>query len=185
MLLYILSKGDLKMTQKTNNNAPQGGMNKKLIIIIGSVIAVIVLFILVKINHTTQNNIGDTEITTGGDLTVTKSDITDQMKLYPYESNGVYMEVMAVKASDGTVRTALNTCQNCYNSGKGYYTQEGNILICQNCGNKFEIDQIGILTGGCNPIPILDGIESENDEQIVIDRDALVPYESLFKEWKK
>ena len=58
-------------------------------------------------------------------------------------------------------------------------------VMHQNCGNKFDIDQIGILTGGCNPIPILDGIKAEDDEQIVIDGDALVPYESLFKEWKQ
>ena len=45
------------------------------------------------------------------------------------------MEIVAVKALDGSIRTAFNTCQVCYNSGRGYYQQEGNELVCQNCGN--------------------------------------------------
>lgn len=36
-----------------------------------------------------------------------------------------------------TIRTAFNTCQVCYSSGRGYYVQEGNVLVCQNCGNRF------------------------------------------------
>jgi len=35
------------------------------------------------------------------------------------------MEVLAVKAPDGTIRTAMNTCKICYDSGAGYYVQEG------------------------------------------------------------
>jgi len=40
------------------------------------------------------------------------------------------MEVLALKAKDRTIRTALNTCQVCYASGKGYYVQEGDVLVC-------------------------------------------------------
>lgn len=29
------------------------------------------------------------------------------------------------------IRTAFNTCQVCYSSGKGYYVQSGNVLVCQ------------------------------------------------------
>lgn len=54
------------------------------------------------------------------------------------------MEVIAVKDSGGTVRTAFNTCQVCYSSGKGYYKQKGDKLVCQNCGNAFTMDQVRI-----------------------------------------
>ena len=40
-----------------------------------------------------------------------------------------YIEVLAVKSSDGTIRTAFNTCQVCYASGRGYYIQQGDGLI--------------------------------------------------------
>jgi uncharacterized membrane protein len=94
------------------------------------------------------------------------------------------MEVLAVRASDGTVRTALNTCQVCNNSGRGYYVQEGNVLVCQNCGNQFTIDQIELIKNGCNPVPIEQNIKTEDEEKIVIQEDALAQYEPLFTVWK-
>ena len=157
-------------------------MNKKsIVIIIGLVFVVITFFTIFN----TQNSTKDVELTNGGDLTIMKSDITNKIKIYPYQSNDIYMEVMAVSASDGTIRTALNTCINCYNSGRGYYTQQGDMLICQSCGNQFEVDQIEIIEGGCNPVPIAKDIKTEDKEKIIIHEDSLVEYEPLFEEWKK
>ncbi|MDR2445448.1 MAG: DUF2318 domain-containing protein [Spirochaetaceae bacterium] len=67
---------------------------------------------------------------------------------------GTRLEVLAVKAPDGTVRTAFNTCQVCYASGRGFYKQQGTVLVCQNCGNRFRMSQVGLRSGGCNPVPI-------------------------------
>ena len=53
---------------------------------------------------------------------------------------------------------AFNTCQVCYDSGRGYYVQEGDVLVCQNCGNRFSAEQVELIKGGCNPVPI----DSEN-----------------------
>ena len=86
-------------------------------------------------------NIPNEKVATG-DLKIPKSEVTKTAKFYPYKSGDTYMEVLAVKASDGTIRTAFNTCEVCYTSGKGYYKQEGAEWICQNCGNRFSIDQI-------------------------------------------
>ena len=83
----------------------------------------------------------------GSGVSITKSDITEKASFYPYEAGGTYMEVIAIRASDGTVRTALNTCQVCTGSGRGYYSQEGDVLICQNCGNRFTVDQVEVVKG--------------------------------------
>jgi len=40
-----------------------------------------------------------------------KKTITKTASFFPYESNGKYMDIIAVQANDGSVRTALNTCQ--------------------------------------------------------------------------
>ena len=95
------------------------------------------------------------------------------------------MEVIAVKDSDGTIRTAFNTCQICYDSGKGYYKQEGNKLVCQNCGNSFTMDQVGIISGGCNPWPILDEDRTVSDEEIQISYEFLKSSGDIFENWKK
>lgn len=115
---------------------------------------------------------------------IDKKDVTSTAKFYPYESDGIKMEVFAVKASDGTIRTALNTCQVCYPSGRGYYIQEGDELVCQNCGNRFRLDQVEIIKGGCNPVPVLEENKSDDGTSILIDKNFLDENRGLFKNWK-
>jgi uncharacterized membrane protein len=95
------------------------------------------------------------------------------------------MEVLAVRASDGTVRTALNTCQVCYASGKGYYNQEGDKLICQNCRNVFRIDQVEKVKGGCNPVPVKGEAKTEDGDYIVVSKSFLAEAVDLFLKWRK
>jgi hypothetical protein len=120
-----------------------------------------------------------------GELKILKSEINDKVKFYPYEADGVYMEVLAIKANDGSIRTALNTCQICFNSGQGYYKQEGNKLVCQNCGNRFGVDDVEIVRGGCNPVPILGENKSDDGEYITIDKGFLADNKDLFIAWKR
>ncbi len=94
------------------------------------------------------------------------------------------MEIIAIRASDGTVRTAFNTCQVCYSSGRGYYKQEGDLLTCQNCGNQFGRDDVEVVKGGCNPVPITEEYKTENEDTITIPREFLEEAEVIFKNWK-
>jgi uncharacterized membrane protein len=139
-------------------------------------------------NGNKQTSTSEIKITKGetatGNLKILKSEVTKIAKFYPYKSGDTYMEVLAVKASDGTIRTSFNTCQVCYKSGKGYYKQEGNELVCQNCGNRFNIDQIEKMKNGCNPVPILDGDKTDNGSNIVIDQSYMSKNISYFSNWK-
>lgn len=127
----------------------------------------------------------DDSETNSGELKILKSEITDKAKFYPYEADGVYMEVLALKANDGSIRTALNTCQICFNSGQGYYKQEGNKLVCQNCGNRFGVDDVEIVRGGCNPVPVLEENKSDDGEYITVDKGFLADNKDLFIGWKR
>lgn len=149
---------------------------------IGSSAILLIVFLTLTTQKPSQPTLA-IDSSTGG-LVITKADITETASFYPYESNGTYMEIIAVRASDDTVRTALNTCQVCYNSGNGYYEQLGNALICKNCGNQFTIDQIQVVKGGCNPVPILEEMKVEDDSTITISPKALELYEPLFENWK-
>ena len=120
----------------------------------------------------------------GEDLVINLEDITDKASFYPVEVNGTSMEVIAVKAPDGTVRTAFNTCQICYDSGKGYYEQSGDKLVCQNCGNQFPMDRVEIEAGGCNPWPIFAQNKTVTEESITISYDFLDESEQIFANWK-
>lgn len=95
------------------------------------------------------------------------------------------MEIIAVRGNDGTIRTAFNTCQICYGSGRGYYKQEGNTFVCQNCGNQFTVDDIEVEAGGCNPWPIFEEDKTTTDEAIEISYDFLVESKNIFANWGK
>lgn len=117
-------------------------------------------------------------------IVIPKSEVTEIAKFYPVVVDGIKMEVLAVRAPDGSIRTAMNTCQVCYNSGRGYYKQEGNELVCQNCKNRFQISQVEKIKGGCNPVPILDQNKIDDGTNITISGSYLEQNKDLFARWK-
>lgn len=180
------------MNKKSNNGKLQSKKLKNVLLMgIGAIVLVGAIFIANgmadkpdKSVETVADKSVETEATNSG-LVITKSELTDQAKFYPYEVNGTKMEVLAFKASDGSVRTALNTCQVCFDSGRGYYVQDGTKLVCQNCGNQFEADQVEIVKGGCNPVPIMKEDKTEDETTITISEDFLAQNIELFKNWKQ
>lgn len=119
------------------------------------------------------------------DVVIDKSPISETAMFIPVTVDDTKMEIVAVKAPDGTLRTAFNTCQVCYDSGRSYYKQEGDVLVCQNCGNRFKMSQVSVEKGGCNPVGISDAMRSETDTEITIPLDLLKQAVPLFGNWKK
>ncbi|MEG2018841.1 MAG: DUF2318 domain-containing protein, partial [Clostridium sp.] len=117
-------------------------------------------------------------------IEINTEELSSKAKFYPYESDGIAMEVLALKATDGSVRVTFNTCQVCYPSGRGYYIQEGDELVCQNCGNRFPQDAVGITRGGCNPVPIDNEFKAEDGSNIIIDKTFLDDNKAIFSNWK-
>ncbi len=128
---------------------------------------------------------GNTEIAVAknSDIVIPVKDITETAAFYPASINGTDLEVIAVKAPDGTIRTAFNTCQVCYNSGRGYYEQEGDQLVCQNCGNHFGMGEVEVTRGGCNPVPITSEYKKVDAETITISKDFLTEATVIFQNW--
>ncbi len=131
-----------------------------------------------------NKDVSDKSLHRGELLEIPLADISSEANFYPIEVDGTAMEIIAVQASDGTVRTAFNTCQVCYSSGRGYYKQEGDRLVCQNCGNQFTMDQVETSAGGCNPWPIFDENTTMSDTSISISYDYLQAAKEIFADWK-
>jgi uncharacterized membrane protein len=155
------------------------------IVVIASLVLVLVavIFLIIEFSGKTTNKASQVSVN-NSDLVIPISEVSETAKFYPYSVDGIDMEIIALKASDGTVRTALNTCQICYDSGRGYYLQEGDTLVCQNCGNRFSADQVEMVKGGCNPVPIMKENKTENGTNITISKDYLVQNVELFRKWK-
>lgn len=115
-----------------------------------------------------------------GNIIIDQNNITKDANFYSYQKENTKIEIIALKASDGTVRLAFNTCQACNPAKHAYFLQSGNYLVCQNCGTKIFIDDVGVATNGCNPIPILDKDKSFVGDSIVLARDFIESYRSKF-----
>jgi uncharacterized membrane protein len=119
-----------------------------------------------------------------GDLFIPVEEVSETVVFYPVNVDGTKMEVLVVKAPDGTIRTAFNTCQVCYGSGRAYYVQQGNVVVCQNCGNRFRMSDIEIVRGGCNPVPITEKYKTVDEKGITITKDFLIRAKGIFANWK-
>ncbi|GHV15172.1 hypothetical protein FACS1894219_11930 [Clostridia bacterium] len=127
---------------------------------------------------------GEPKLIVDGDVLITKNTVSEKAQFIPVEVDGTKLEIIAVTAPDGTIRTAFNTCQVCYDSGRGYYKQVGDALVCQNCKNTFTMDRVEVESGGCNPVPIWDEWTAETDDTITIPLTLLQEATMIFSNWK-
>ena len=119
------------------------------------------------------------------DLVIQIAEITENALFFPVDIDGVRMEVLAVKAPDGTIRTAFNTCQVCYASGRGYFVQSNTVLVCQNCGRRFRMSQVEQQAGGCNPVPIFPANKIVTTKTIIVSKEYLRQTKTMFQSWKR
>jgi uncharacterized membrane protein len=96
-------------------------------------------------------------------VTVPVSTFDDgKAKYFSYQApDGKTIKFFALKSSDGVIRAAFDACDVCYQSKKGY-RQEGNFMVCNNCGQRFVSTRINEIKGGCNPSPLEREIEGGN-----------------------
>jgi len=150
-------------------------------------ILVMALFALFAVSGFAQNTALNQRkpVIADRDLVIQVADITENALFYPIDIDGMRMEVLAVKAPDGTIRTAFNTCQVCYASGRGYFVQTGTVLVCQNCGNRYRMNQVERRAGGCNPVPILPANKTVTNSTITISQEYLRQARGIFASWRR
>lgn len=87
-----------------------------------------------------------------GSVTLSIVKLADgKVRFYKFEDGGKEIAFFAVRAADGSYKTAFDACDACYKSKKGY-EQQGDKMNCRNCNQKFAIGRLGPnATGGCNP----------------------------------
>lgn len=82
--------------------------------------------------------------------------VIDDGKAHHYQvkaDDGTLVTFFLIKSNDGVYRAAIDACDVCYKEGKGYH-QEGDFMVCENCGQKFAANRINEVKGGCNPAPL-------------------------------
>jgi uncharacterized membrane protein len=87
-----------------------------------------------------------------GEVSLPVSELGEKARFYEYETaSGKTVRFFAVKSSDGAYRVALDACDVCFHAKKGY-SQEGEDMVCNNCGMHFHTAKVNEVKGGCNPV---------------------------------
>lgn len=95
------------------------------------------------------------------------SELTDSsLHFYTADVNGTVIRFLVIHQTNGDYATALDACQIC---GRAGYRQEGQNIICRNCGASIYVPSIGDH-GGCNPIPVKSSVAGG---EVIVDLTAL------------
>jgi uncharacterized membrane protein len=99
----------------------------------------------------------------GQDVQIPLSEVSDgKAKFYNYTlADNQKVGFFVVKSSDGVVRAAFNACDVCYEHRRGY-RQEGDDMVCNNCGQHFPSNRVNDVKGGCNPAPLERAVEGDH-----------------------
>lgn len=89
-----------------------------------------------------------------GEVTVPLGSLQGSTASYfVYNAGGKDIKFFVLRATDGTVRAALDSCSACYHAKLGY-RQNGETMVCNNCGMSFRSTDVGHSAGGCSPVPL-------------------------------
>jgi uncharacterized membrane protein len=99
-------------------------------------------------NVGTTGNVIVEPIDSGDSIKIPLSMISKDAQWFDYNNARYFV----VKAKDGSIKSAFDACDVCYKSKKGY-SQDGEDMVCNNCGNHYPISGLGTanLGGGCWP----------------------------------
>ena len=119
---------------------------------------------MVPANTTADMQIGPQE------LTIPVSEVNDgKAHYFSIDMDGKEIRFFVVRSKDGKIRAAFDACDVCYRSKKGY-SQQGDFMVCNNCGMRFHSTRINVVKGGCNPSPLERRTE---DDKLIISLDAV------------
>ena len=138
-------------------------------VIIGVIVFVVILsgiFFMGKTN--TTSNVVLSAIDKGENIQIPLSQVLTEAQFLDYDG----IEYFVVKTEDGTVKVAFDACDVCYKAKKGY-SQKGEDMVCNNCGNHYAISGLGtrnLKGGGCWPGYLASKVEGD---YLVIKKSAL------------
>ena len=112
-----------------------------------------------------------------GVIHIPVKDVNDgEAHYYLYKDSGNVVKFFLVKSGDGVIRAAFDACDVCFPAKKGY-SQDGEFMICNNCGRRFHTSRINVEEGGCNPTPLDRQVVGAD---VVINVDDIVPGTRFF-----
>lgn len=147
-----------------------------------AVVVIIIVLVLsnkkTSVSTTSQKDLSLEKYEVSNSFVIPISELTKEVKFFSLKNNGINIEILTAIDKNDNPKATLNTCQNCMGSPKAYFIQDGDSVVCQNCGIGHKIETLGIAKRGCNPIPI-DSLVID-DKNISFDKAELLDNTELF-----
>lgn len=151
-------------------------MRNNLIVVLLAVVSSALLFTPVDGNTSFFSRYKSVQ-DTNGEVRINIGDVSDgEAHYYTYKNEGKTIKFFVVKSPDGAIRAAFDACDVCFHAKKGY-GQEGDFMVCNNCGMKFHSSRVNVVEGGCNPAPLK---RETVGEQVVIKVADILPGSRFF-----
>ena len=156
----------------------KSGMNPVAIVIVAAVVVAIggVAFYLTSTPTPNAGSVAAVQ-TGGSDVSYPVSMFADgKARHFDYKADGLTIRYFILKSSDGVLRAAFDACDVCWPAGKGYY-QEGDDMVCRNCGRRFASILVNEVKGGCNPAPLNRNVQGN---QLVLKAEDILQGKTYF-----
>ncbi len=110
---------------------------------------------------TTTQTLPAASAKTSGDVVSIPVSTFDDGKAHYFEhkKGDITIRYFVLKSADGILRAAFDACDVCWPAGKGY-AQDGDFMVCRNCGQRFHSTKVNEVKGGCNPAPLERRVEN-------------------------
>ena len=158
---------------------------KRLQLIIGISVSACLVAAVVFLIATSQRPVSSStayvSVDSNGDLRVPRDSLHSNLNYINY---GGSEEMLLWEDGDGLIRTALDTCVECYPMGYVRFTLRGDTLTCSACGTTQSVTGLGTEGWhGCKPISITPEMREDTDSDVVIPASALAFAEDMFGHW--
>lgn len=116
-----------------------------------------------------------------GDLHIASASLQND---FGYVDYGGTEELVWWRQDGGVIRTALDTCEECYGGGSVRYTLREDTLTCSLCGTTQPVSNLGADGwGGCKPVSITPEMREDSGDEIIIPAAVLSYAEDMFAHW--
>jgi uncharacterized membrane protein len=172
------ARDQVRADKRAQFESPGGGRRTGLILGGVALVAVVAVALVAAMSGGDKGPAAEAApVAAAGDtVKIAMSEVSDgKAHFYSYDAGGTSVNYFVLKSSDGEMRAAFDACDVCYPAKKGYH-QEGDEMVCNNCGRRFPSTKINVLEGGCNPSPLERTVEGDQLVLQVADLQAGASY---------
>lgn len=171
-------RDEVRAEKRAQFESPGKGRRTGIILAVVAVVAVAIVGAAVAVSGGDDGpaNAAVSAAATGDSVKIPVSEVSDgTAHFYSYDAGGTQVKYFVLASADGTLRAAFDACDVCFAQKKGYH-QEGDVMVCNNCGRRFPSDRINVEEGGCNPSPLDRTLEGDEVVIAVADIQAGAKY---------